>query len=64
MKLPLLSDALQDLIGSRHGVVHHFSVNRELDRDGFLQLLHLFKAIIDAFEYEMTRRLGFALGPG
>jgi hypothetical protein len=63
-KLPLLSDALDNLIGTRHGVVHHFSLNRDLDRSGFLQLLHLVRAIIDVFEDEIARRFGFALGPG
>jgi hypothetical protein len=63
-KLPLLSHALENLIGTRHGVIHQFSLNRQLDRTSFLQLLHLVRAIIDVFEDDMKRRFGFALGPG
>jgi hypothetical protein len=63
-KLPLLSDALTNLIGARHGVVHHFSVDRQLRREGLLQLLHLVRTIIDVLEEEMTRRLGLPIGPG
>lgn len=63
-KLPLLSGALQNLIGTRHGVVHHFSLDRQLDREGFLQLLHLVRAILDTFQVEMSHRLRLAIGPG
>lgn len=63
-KLPLLSTALEHLIGARHGVVHHFSLDRQLDRDGFLQLLHLVRIIIETLEDEITQRLGLPLSPG
>jgi len=30
-RLPILMSALKNLIGARHGVVHHFSIDRELE---------------------------------
>jgi len=63
-KLPMLSDAFANLIGARHGVVHHFSIDRELRREGFLELLHLVQAIVGVLEIEMERRLGVPIGPG
>lgn len=62
-KLPILSEALQNLIGARHGVVHHFSLDRDLDHDGFTDLLHLVRALIDVIVDEIERKLGVAIGP-
>ena len=45
-KMPILSDALKNLIGARHGVVHHFTLDRSLDRKEFVDLLHLVRALI------------------
>lgn len=63
-KLPLLSDALATLITARHGIVHHFTVDRELDQEGFLNLLHLVKAIMDVFVTEVEKKLDVEIGPG
>jgi hypothetical protein len=63
-KLPLLSSALQNLIGARHGVVHHFSLDRDLNREGFIDLLHLVRALLDVVAKEIERKLGLPLGPG
>lgn len=63
-KLPLLGEALANLIQSRHGVVHHFAMNRQLDRNGFLDLLHLVRALIGFVSDEIERKLGIVLGLG
>jgi hypothetical protein len=63
-KLPMLSEALANLIGARHGVVHHFSLDRQLRREGFLELLHLVRAIVDVLETEMALKLKVPIGPG
>ena len=63
-RLPILMDALSNLIGARHGVVHHFSIDRSLDREGYLRLLHLVRAIIDVMSKEVEKVLGVPLGPG
>jgi hypothetical protein len=63
-KLPMLSSALENLIGARHGVVHHFSLDRNLDREGFLDLLHLVRSLLDLMANEIERKLGVTLGPG
>lgn len=62
--MPILSDALKNLIGARHGVVHHFSLDRNLDREEFLDLLHLVRALIEIIGLELERNLGVKLGPG
>jgi hypothetical protein len=63
-KMPILGDALKNLIGARHGVVHHFSLDRSLDRDEFLDLVHLTRALIELMAAEIERRLGVRLAPG
>lgn len=63
-KLPLLGTALENLIGARHGVVHHFSLDRNLDREGFIALLHLVRALLGIMSKEIERKLGMTLGPG
>ena len=63
-RLPILMDALSNLIGAKHGVVHHLSIDRSLDRDGYLRLLYLVRAIIDVMSKEMEKVLGVPLGPG
>jgi hypothetical protein len=57
-KRPMLSEALQELIGARHGVVHKFVLDRQLDRDGFLHLLELVRTLIDVVAQEVERKLG------
>jgi len=63
-KLPLLTDALNNLIGARHGVVHHFSLDRNLSREDFLNLIHLVKTIINVMSKEFEQKLGIKFGPG
>lgn len=63
-KLPIMFKSLDNLIGARHGVVHHFVIDRDLDRDGFLDLLHFVKALLDLVSEEIERKLGVELGPG
>jgi len=63
-KMPILCDALTNLIGARHGVVHHFTLDRSLDRNEFLDLLHLVRALIAIMGTELERKLGVELGPG
>lgn len=57
-KRPMLSEALEDLIGARHGVVHKFVLNRQLDRDSFLHLLELVRTLIDVVAHEVQSKLG------
>ena len=57
-KRPMLSDALGSLIGARHGVVHEFSLDSELDQDGFLHFLELVRTLIDVVAREVERKLG------
>lgn len=63
-KLPVLSSALGNLIGARHGVVHHFSIDRNLDRERFIDLLHLVRALLEIMAKEIERKLRITLGPG
>ncbi len=63
-RLPILMSAFENLIGARHGVIHHFSIDRELDRDGFLDLLHLVRAILEVMGQEVEKKLGVQLGAG
>jgi hypothetical protein len=63
-KLPMLSDALNKMIGARHGVVHSFLLDRELNREGFLQLLQLVRTIIAVLEAEVSRKLEVRINPG
>ena len=56
-RLPMLMDALKHLTGARHGVVHHLSIDRELDRDGFVALLSLVRAILEVVGAEVKRKL-------
>jgi hypothetical protein len=60
-KRPLLSEALASLIGARHGVIHRFSLDKELDRDGFLHLLELVRTLIDVVAREVERKLGVSI---
>jgi hypothetical protein len=63
-KLPMLSAAFQNLIGARHGVVHHFSLDRQLDREGFLGLLGLVQSVVEQMAAGIERKLGIPIGPG
>jgi len=63
-KLPLMHEFLADLIAQRHRVIHHFSFDRDLDRDGFLDLLHSTRVLIQSAADEIERKLGLPLGPG
>lgn len=63
-RLPTVLKALRELIGARHGVVHHFSMDRDLDREGFLYLLHLVRALLGLVSEEIEHKLGVELGPG
>lgn len=57
-------DYVTELIGARHGVVHHFLIDRDLDREGFLHLLHLVRTLLGLVCEEIERMLGVELGPG
>lgn len=63
-RLPVLMDALMNLIGARHGVVHHFSIDRELDHERFSELLDLVRTILKVVGAEVEAKLGVSLGPG
>jgi hypothetical protein len=63
-RLPMLDTSLQNLIGARHGVIHHFSLDRNLDREGLLDLLHLVRELLRLMAKEIERKLGVKLGPG
>jgi hypothetical protein len=63
-RLPVLSEALRNLIGARHGIIHDFSLDRELDREGFLTLLELVRALVEVMANTIKSKLGVPLGPG
>jgi hypothetical protein len=51
-KVSFLENRLQDIIQYRHGVVHHFELDRSLTKDGYI-------AILDAVEASITEFLDF-----
>jgi hypothetical protein len=63
-RLPMMFKSLENLIEARHGVVHHFSLDRKLDRDTFLDLLHFVRALLLLVAEGMEQKLGVKLGPG
>lgn len=63
-KLPNLMEALQNLIGARHGVVHHFSIDYELNKENFLILLNLVGSILEVVGNEIERKLNVKLSTG
>jgi len=63
-KLPIMSKWLENLIETRHGVIHHFSLNRGLDRETFLDLIHFVRALLQVVSEGFEQKLGIKLGPG
>ena len=63
-RLPILMGDFKNLIEARHDVIHRFSINMELDRDGFLDLLHLVRAILEVMGQEVANKLGVQLEAG
>lgn len=63
-RIPILQQALEGLIEARHGVIHHYAINRDLNRDGFLNLLHLTRILLQSAASEIEKKLGVPLGPG
>ena len=60
----MMFKSLENLIEARHGIVHHFSLDRNLDRDTFLDLLYFIRALLLLVAEEIERKLGVKLGPG
>jgi hypothetical protein len=63
-RLPVLRSFLDGLISSRHGVIHHFELDRDLDRATFLTLLEGTTSLIQLAAAEIEKRLGVPIGPG
>ena len=63
-KLLKLDESLNSLIQYRHGIVHHFTLNWQLDRDGFVDLLHLVRTLIVLMSSEIETKLGLELSAG
>ncbi len=63
-RLPIMRSFLDGLISSRHGVIHHFELDRNLDRKTFLTLLEGTEALIQLAAAEIENRLGITIGPG
>jgi hypothetical protein len=63
-RVPMLHKFLVGLIQRRHGVIHHFSLDRDLNRDKFLDLLHTTRTVLRSGANEIERKLGITLGPG
>jgi len=63
-RLPVLSNALEELISFRHGIVHRFEKDSTLTRTRLLELIALAKTIIELMSSEIERREGAKLGPG
>ncbi len=60
----MIDEALKDLIGTRHGVIHHFILNRDLDRNGFLYLINFVKTVLEVVSEEIERKLDIKLDSG
>ena len=63
-KIPVLLKALENLISTRHGVIHELSLNYQITREEFLELLHLVQAIINVMAEEFEKMLGVKLSAG
>ena len=48
-KVSFLENRLQDIIQYRHGVVHHFELDRSLTKDGYIAILDAVAASISEF---------------
>jgi hypothetical protein len=63
-RIPMLHTFLVELIQRRHGVIHRFSLDRDLNRDTFLDLLQTTRTVLRSSANEIERKLGITLGPG
>jgi hypothetical protein len=48
-KMSFLENRLQDIIEYRHGVVHHFVLDRSLTKEGYIAILDAVEAAITEF---------------
>ena len=48
-RLPFLEDQIKQLIDTRHGVVHRFSIDRQLRKEDIQEILDLVLAVIEVF---------------
>jgi hypothetical protein len=63
-KLPLLSEALQNLIEFRHGIIHRFNIDRTVDRSKVIELIDLAEVIVNLFAEEIEKKTGIEIAPG
>lgn len=55
-KVSFLENRLSEIIQYRHGVVHHFQLDRSLDKEGYIEILEAVEASISTFlEYLETK---------
>ena len=59
--LTLLADALNSMIEFRHGIIHRFDVDSQLDYDDIVTILKTSIAIIDAFTKHVEDMRGFPI---
>ena len=57
-RLPFLERRLTELIEFRHGLVHRFEINMELQKEQIEEILDLVRALIDVFVEELEKRRG------
>lgn len=63
-KLLMMYKGLDNLIETRHGIIHHFYLDRDLDREAFLDLLHFVRTALLLVAEGFEQKLGAKLGPG
>ena len=63
-RLPVLHRFLAGLIERRHGLIHRFSIDRDLSRDQFIDLVESTRVLLQSAATEIERKLGIPLGPG
>lgn len=56
-----LENRLSQIIQYRHGVVHHFKLDRSLTRDGYIEILSAVEASIDEFIGFIEKRYGVVI---
>ena len=57
-RLPFLERRLAELIEFRHGLVHRFEINLQLQKEQIEEILDLVRALIDVFVEELEKRRG------
>ena len=54
-----LESRISDIIQYRHGIVHHFSIDRSLTKEGYIHILEAIEKGINEFIFFIERKYGF-----